>query len=116
MHEGDTMAALGLVEIRRRHEHGEALGRELREHVPEFAARYRIDASRRFVEQQNARLRYERTCQCELLLHAAAQLASKAVAEAIEIEEFQVAVRASLQRAPINAAQRSCVLNVFRHA
>src|SRR5438067_4019533 len=41
VHEGHAMAPLRLVEIRRRQENRHALARELRERVPELAARDR---------------------------------------------------------------------------
>ena len=44
MHQRDAMAALGFIEIGRSHADGQALGGEMRQRVPEFAARDRIDA------------------------------------------------------------------------
>jgi hypothetical protein len=54
VHERHAMAALGLVEIRRGEQDRHALGRELGQRVPELAARDRIDAGGRLVQQQDA--------------------------------------------------------------
>ena len=53
VHEGDAIAALGFVQVRRGDEDGEAVGREMRQGVPELAARDRIDAGGGLVEQQH---------------------------------------------------------------
>ena len=47
----DARAALGLVQVRRGHHDRDALREELRQQLPELAARHRIDAGRRLVEQ-----------------------------------------------------------------
>ncbi len=57
MHEGDAVAALGFVEIRRGNNDGEPFCRKMGERVPELAARNRIDAGGGLVEQEHARLR-----------------------------------------------------------
>ena len=48
----DALAALGFVEVRRRQENRQALLEELRQQLPELAARHRIDAGRRLVEHE----------------------------------------------------------------
>ena len=53
----DARAALGLVQVRRRHHDGDALRAERRQQLPELAARHRIDAGRRLVEQNRAAAR-----------------------------------------------------------
>ena len=72
-------AAGGLVEIGGGPDHGHAVGAAFLQHGgddrPEFAARQRIDADRRLVQQQQARAGQQRAGQAELLLHAAGQLA-----------------------------------------
>ena len=91
MHQRDAMAALRFVEIRRGDEDREAVGRQMRERVPEFAARNRIDAGRRLVEQQHLRLRDQRAGQRQLLLHAAAELRGQPVDEAVHVEHVEIA-------------------------
>ena len=66
-------AALGFVQVRRRHHDRQPCGQELRQQLPELAPRHRIDAGRRFVEQQQLRLVDQRAGERELLLHAAGQ-------------------------------------------
>ena len=45
------MAALRLVHVMRRDEHRQTAGGKLMDFVPEFAARFRVNARRWFVEQ-----------------------------------------------------------------
>ena len=52
----DAAAALGLVHVRRREQDGRALLQQIVEDQPEVAARQRVDADGRLVEQQDARL------------------------------------------------------------
>jgi hypothetical protein len=72
VHEGHTMAPFCFVKIRSCHNYGKAICREMGEHVPKLAPRYRIDACRRFIQEKNARLRDQCTDKRELLLHATA--------------------------------------------
>ena len=74
MHQRDAMAALGFIQIGSGQQDRQPLGGQVRERVPEFAARNRIDARGRLVEQQHPRLRHQRAGQRQLLLHAAAEL------------------------------------------
>jgi len=73
VHEGHPVAPLGLVEIRRGHQHRHPLAGEPDQRVPELAPRDGVDAGGGLVEQQHLRLRHQRAGQRELLLHAAAQ-------------------------------------------
>ena len=70
---GEPMAALGLVHVMRRDEHGQTAGGELVDFVPEFAARLRVNARRRLVEQQQLRLVNQARGQREPLFPAAGQ-------------------------------------------
>ena len=49
VHEGDTIAAFGFIEIRSGDKDGEAVGGEMGERVPKFAAGDRVDAGGGFV-------------------------------------------------------------------
>ncbi len=53
---------------------------------PELPARHRVDAGRRFVEQQKLRLRLQRSHERELLLHPARQRASQTAPESIHTD------------------------------
>ena len=87
--QGDAMAALGFVEVRRAHQNRDALLQELGEQFPELAARHRIDAGRRLVEQDHARLVDQRAGKRELLLHAAREPFGQTIAERQELRELQ---------------------------
>ena len=113
VHQRHAMAAFGFVEVGRGDQNRQAVGRQVRERIPEFAARHRIDAGRRLVEQQHPRLGHERTRQSELLLHAAAQPAGQPVGEAIQIEHPQVAEAAPLDLVARHAAQVADVAQVL---
>ena len=77
---GDLVAALGLVHVVGRDQHGHALVGEPVDLVPEVAARLRIDAGGRLVEQQQPGLVHHRGGQREALLPAARQLAGQLLA------------------------------------
>ena len=82
-------AALGLVEIRRRHQDRDALAQKLRQQLPELAARHRIDAGRRLVEQDDLRLVHQRAGQRQLLLHAAGQLVGQPIAKRRQLRQLE---------------------------
>ena len=79
--EGDAGAALGLVEVGRRQEQGEALALETGEELPEVAPRDGVDAGGRLVEDEKLRRVDEGADEGELLLHAAGEPVGEAVAE-----------------------------------
>src|SRR5437667_10295055 len=116
VHEGDAMAPLRLVEIRSRQENRHALARELRERVPELAARDRIDARRRLVEQENAGLGHERAGERQLLLHAAAEPSREPPGEALHPEHREIAIPAPFDLGHRHAPQLADVAEVLRHA
>ena len=74
---GDLVAALGLVHVMGRDEHGEAFGGERVDLVPELAPRLGIDAGGRLVEQQQLRLGQDAGAEREPLLPAARQFAGE---------------------------------------
>ena len=73
------MAALGLVHVVRGDQEGQALAGELVDLLPEIAARLRIDAGGRLVEQQQLRLVNHAGRQGQALFPAAGKLAGKLV-------------------------------------
>ncbi len=87
-------AALGLVQVRRRHQDRDPLREKLREEHPELAARHRIDAGRRLVEHDQVRLVDERAGQRQLLLHAARQPIGQPRAERRELRQLEQSVAA----------------------
>ena len=93
----DARAALGFVEVRRRHQDGDALGQKLRQQLPELAARHRIDAGGRLVEHDHLRLVDQRAGQRELLLHAAGQLIGEPPAESRQLRHLEQAIAARVE-------------------
>ena len=85
----DPVAALGFVQVRRADENRDALLQELREELPELAARHRIDAGRRLVEQDHARLVDQRARERELLLHASRQPVREPGPELHELRQLE---------------------------
>ena len=69
--QGDAGAALGFIEVRSRHQDRDARCQKLRQQLPEFATRNRINTGRGFVEQNHLRLVHQRAGQGEFLFHAA---------------------------------------------
>ena len=89
-----TRAALGLVEIRRRHQNRDSLREKFGEQLPELAPRHGIDAGRRLVEQNDSRLVHQRACERQLLFHPARQLLGETCAELRQLRQLEQAVPA----------------------
>ena len=100
IHQADAIGALGFVQIRRRHEHRQAVLHQLIENRPEIAARNRIDAIGRLVQKQHARLVQQRAHQRQLLLHAARKLSRRPLRETAPCASSAAAARSAL-RAPV---------------
>ncbi len=81
MHQRHAVAALGFIQIGRCQHDRQAVGGQVRQRIPELAARYRIDAGGRLVQQQHARLGHQRAGQRQLLFHAAAQLPGQPISK-----------------------------------
>ena len=75
----DAVAALGLVHVVGRDQHGQAAGGELVDLVPELAPRLGIDAGGRLVEEQELRLVHDAGGERQPLLPAAGQRAGELV-------------------------------------
>ena len=69
----DLAAALGFVHVVRGDEQRDALGGELEQQIPQLAARHRVDAGGRLVEEDDARLVHQRGAEREPLLPAAGE-------------------------------------------
>lgn len=83
------MAALGFVHVMRRDEHGQTIGGELMNLVPKFAARFRIHARRRLVEQQQLRFVNQTRGQREPLFPSAGQSSGQLPTPLDHAETFQ---------------------------
>ena len=83
---GDLVAALGLVHVVGRDQHGEPVGGERVDLVPELAPRLGIDAGGRLVEQQQLRARQRAGAERQPLLPAARQFAGDLLLAAGEAE------------------------------
>ncbi len=83
VHRDEPIEPLGLFHIRGRHDDAEAgpAPADPRDQLPELAARQRIDAGRRLVEDQQVRIVNEGAAQPELLPHPARQFFRGAVGE-----------------------------------
>src|SRR5262249_7384394 len=75
VNEGDGVAALRLVEVVRRHEHGDAGLSERVDQPPELPARQRIDAAGGLVEKEDGGLVQDRASEREALPPAAGEIA-----------------------------------------
>src|SRR5205085_5398677 len=93
-----------------------AFRREIGERVPKLAARDRIDAGRRLIEQQNFWFSDERAREREFLFHAAAQAAGEPILEAVHVEHAQVAVAALFDLFIGQQTQLTNVAQVFARA
>ena len=92
----DLAAALGLVHVVRGDEQRDALGRELEQQIPQLAARDRIDARGRLVEEDDARLVHQRRAEREPLLPAAGQVAGQAIHVRADVRELDRGVAPQL--------------------
>ena len=113
MEEGQPVEALGLVHVGRGDDRRHPLRHHLVDDEPELAARDRVDAERRLVEEQHLRLVDEGAGEAELLLHAARELAGEAVAERAEVREREEpleARRALGSRHPVEVGVEAEVL------
>ena len=102
MQHDDVAAPFGLVEIGRAEQHGQALlADEMQDDLPQLAARQRIDADRRLVEEEQVGRAHQRAGEAELLLHAAGKPAGKTPGERPEIGHLH---QARIDLAPLDRA------------
>src|SRR5467141_800554 len=112
-HESQPVALLGFLEIVRGDEDRGALVGKLVDHGPERAAGDRVDARRRLVEEQHARLVHDRRTEGHALLPAAGQAARELAAlagKAGELEHPPLARLAPLARHLVDAREEVEVL------
>ena len=118
VHRHQPVEALGFVHIGGgdHHAHLRAAGADGVDEVPELAARQRIDAGRRLVEDEKVGIVDERAAEAELLLHAAGKLAGGARLELLHGrggEKFGDARAPLLGALPEQAAEE---VDVLEHA
>ena len=91
VHRHQPVEAGGLLHVGGRHQdaHARPVGPDAVDQLPELAARQRIDAGGRLVEDQQVRVVDQSAAQAELLLHAAGQLAGRPVGEASQPDTVQ---------------------------
>ena len=78
VHDRDPVAVLGLVHVVRREEDRDVLARlELADVAPDRAARLRVEADRRLVEEQHARRVQQAAGDLQAALHAAARTSAR---------------------------------------
>ena len=117
IHRHQPVEALGLLHVGRRHQHAHArpAGTDAVDQFPELAARERIDAGRRLVENQQVGIVDQGAAQAELLLHAARQLGGRPVAERRQTRAGQQFGNALLALALALPEQPAEEIDVFEH-
>lgn len=90
-----------------------ALRAYLLDQLPEAPPRQRVDARRRFIEDQQVRLVDQGTAQAQFLFHAPRQLAGQALGEALQVGGMQQAGHALFAFAAAKAKQRGEKANVL---
>ena len=93
VHGDDPIPLLGFVHVSGGDDdaHARAAGANVVDQRPELAARQRIDARRRLIENEQIRLVHQCAAEADLLFHAARQLAGRAIRERAEaggVEQF----------------------------
>src|SRR5690606_37430924 len=83
--------------------------------LPEMAARQRIDACRRLVEDQQIRIMDQRAAEAELLLHAAGQLARRTLGKRRQPGAFNQLVDAPAPLLLALAEQAAEKVEIFPH-
>ena len=95
--QGDAIAIFGFVHVMRGDDDADALARERVDEVPEAAARLRIDARSRLVEEQDRRLVQHGAAERETLLPTAREVGNERIPPASEARhvdgEFEPLVR-----------------------
>ena len=118
IHHDDLVEALRLVHVGGGDQYGHAgsAGADAGDQIPELPAGERIDAGRRFVEDQQVGVVQQGAAQAELLLHAARQLAGRAVGKGGEAGGLQQVGDAALALGGVQAEEAAEELEVFGDA
>ncbi|MNZ46506.1 hypothetical protein D3C78_641890 [compost metagenome] len=117
VHRHQPVEALGLLHVGGRHQHAHApvLGADALDQLPELVARQRVDAGGRLVEDQQVGIVDQRAAQPELLLHAAGELARRAVGERRQPGAAQQVGDAPLTLGLLVAKQAAEEIDVLEH-
>ena len=99
--------ALGFFHVMRGVDHAFAARFQCFQIIENRIAALRIDADRRFVEQQNVRVMHQRTGDIEPALHAAGKGRGFVVGAIGEADQFKASARTRLQQFSGNAVQRA---------
>src|SRR5262249_5509058 len=116
VHQRHAVTAFCLIQIRRGDDDRDASGGESRQRIPDPAARTRVDAGCRLVQQENLRLDEEGARERKLLLHAAAEPPGEAVFETFHTEHLEVAPASIIDLLVGEAPQLSHVTQILRNA
>jgi len=115
IHQPDARTAFGFVHVRGADEDGDAFDVQVAENVPELAARNRIDAVRRFIEEQNPGTMNQRARESQFLFHSAGQDAGIALLKFFEPGKTQQALDALFAFCAAHAKNIGVEFNVLAH-
>src|ERR1041385_536993 len=110
------MAPFGLVEIWGGDDDGHSACRQRRQGIPKIASRHGIHAGGRFIQKKQRWIGDQRTGQCQLLLHAAAQPARQSLRKPVQIKQLEIAGSAYGEIRFGNLSQASGIIEVLVHA
>src|SRR5262245_21465622 len=111
LNQGDAIASIRLVHVRRRDDGGQAVGSQAPQQIPELAARDRIHAGRRLVEEQDLGPVDQRAAERELLLHPARERVCAPIAKWLELRiDWRDAVAFALGRRAEDRREETDVL------
>src|SRR5262249_15429620 len=88
-HESKSIALLCFLQVMRGHEHRHTTIRKAIDHLPERSAREWIDARRRLIKKQHARLMHHGATKRDSLLPATRQAAGQKIAFAFQSRDLQ---------------------------
>ena len=111
----DAVALLGFVEIGGGPQYADAFAGQFLHHRPQFAARDRVYAHARFVEQHQLRRADQRAGQAQLLLHPARKPARQPVLEPGEVGEGKQAGEGLLPLLGRQGAQLGIKVEILAH-
>src|SRR5437870_11228201 len=109
------IAALRFVHVMGRHKKRHAFTGELKEQIPKLAPRDWIDASRRLIEKQHARLMHERASHGQPLTPATGKLRSTSADVRLEMGRCDHFVASLVQFATAQAIKFTCKDEVLIH-
>src|SRR5215510_3784131 len=116
VNQSDSMAALSLVQIRSSNHDGQTIRSQMRQRIPEFTPRNRIDARGWLIQQQHFGLRDERAGQRQLLFHASAQASGKSCRKTLHAEHAKIFLCALSDLIRRHTPQITNVADVLHHA